>query len=180
MDMSEIEQILSEDPVACSRAMIEEWVESTTMRPATWKNLLEALRENNREDLAKGIEKCSSLENVETTDVKMAPAVDQEALRLKYEESLAQKNEEIAEYERTIKAYTDTMAVRSHEHMKALTAKDLEIGSLLVQIQELQVQQQAPRPVQSHGEPSQYLSHTGRFFLECGLELYFCFRTLLP
>ena len=40
--------------------------------------------------------------------------------------------------------------------------------------------QQAPRPVQSHGEPSQDLSHTGRFFLECGLELYFCFRTLLP
>ena len=117
------------EPLQCSEALLEYWIdlENDVPKPPTWRVLLDALRSNNKADLA------TKIEHSKEREPKMFDEIEQylskKALKEKYEQMLNKLGQKIQSCDK-----------RSLELKSIIEQKNTEIASLKMQVSMLQAQ----------------------------------------
>ena len=117
------------EPLQCSDALLEYWIdlENDVPKPPTWRVLLDALRSNNKADLATKIEHSKEREPKIFDEIEQY--ISKKALKEKYEQMLSKLGQKIQLCDK-----------RSSELKNAIEQKDTEIASLKKQVSMLQAQ----------------------------------------
>ena len=117
------------EPLQCSEALLEYWIdlENDVPKPPTWRVLLDALRSNNKADLA------TKIEHSKEREPKMFDEIEQylskKALKEKYEQMLNKLGQKIQSCDK-----------RSLELRNIIEQKDREIASLKMEVSMLKAQ----------------------------------------